>query len=85
MIFAKGGLRTVNVVGVVKRAVGCTLPDFRMCAERTFQILAQVDGAGGRGDKCGPVHGGQTSRPRTRQSTLAVEARFRRVRGDGVG
>ncbi len=51
----------VTLVGVIDADVGLHLPDFR-AAERTFQLLSQVAGRAGRGQKAGEVIV-QTRRP----------------------
>ena len=44
----------VTLVGVISADVGLNFPDFR-AAERTFQLLTQVAGRSGRGEKAGEV------------------------------
>ena len=44
----------VTLVGVIAADTSLNLPDFRS-SERTFQIIAQVSGRSGRGNKTGRV------------------------------
>lgn len=54
-MIAKGlDFANVTLVGVISADIGLNVPDFR-AAERTFQLLTQVAGRSGRGEKKGEV------------------------------
>jgi len=54
-MIAKGhDIHKVTLVGVISADIGLARPDFR-AAERTFQLLTQVAGRAGRGERLGEV------------------------------
>lgn len=72
---AKGlDLPAVDVVGVISADTMLFLPDFT-AAERTFQLLSQVAGRAGRGDRPGQVFI-QTYSPAHNAITTAAEHRY---------
>ncbi len=79
----------VTLVGVVQADLGLHLPDFR-AGERTFQLLTQVAGRAGRGDRSGevivqtfsPFHPAiQAARRLDYDGFIAEELEFRRELG----
>jgi primosomal protein N' (replication factor Y) len=74
-MIAKGlDFPNVTLVGVINADTGINLPDFR-ATERTFQLLTQVAGRAGRGEKGGEVIV-QTSLPGHYAVTCASEHDF---------
>ena len=67
----------VTLVGVVWADGGLAFPDFR-AAERTFQLIAQVTGRAGRGEKPGQVII-QTMQPQHYAISLAAEHDYQKL------
>ena len=89
-VIAKGiDIPGITTIGVVNADTALLLPDFRS-AERTFQLLCQVAGRAGRGDRKGqviiqtfePAHYAVTCAARHDQNGFArQELEFRRAAG----
>ncbi len=74
-MIAKGlDFENVTLVGVISADIGLNVPDFR-AAERTFQLLTQVAGRSGRGEKSGEVII-QTFNPEHYSITTAMKQDF---------